>query len=198
MHQAASEMGRRNRGQPARPFGCHAVIALLLSVSLFLTCSPRLIHRPRRSIALGARKEFFRHIPIRRFPKTDIPTDTFLDHFCVRLKGLGLYMSSRSAGASRTFHHPDHNDPLYQFHQWQANLRILEATEIKSIPYVPLSHPFVERLIGTLRREYWITRCSGRRQISKTSCSISGPISTTIARIPHSRGERRIQPCHDQ
>jgi putative transposase len=46
------------------------------------------------------------------------------------------------------------NDPLYRFHQWQANLRILEVTEIKSIPYVPLSHPFVERLIGTLRREY--------------------------------------------
>jgi transposase InsO family protein len=47
----------------------------------------------------------------------------------------------------------DH-DPLYRFHQWQANLRVLELTEIKSIPYVPLSHPFVERLIGTLRREY--------------------------------------------
>jgi hypothetical protein len=46
------------------------------------------------------------------------------------------------------------NDPLYRFHQWQANLRILEVTEIKSIPYVPLSHPFVERLIGTIRREY--------------------------------------------
>jgi putative transposase len=41
------------------------------------------------------------------------------------------------------------NDPLYRFHRWQANLRILEVTEIKSIPYVPLSHPFVERLIGT-------------------------------------------------
>src|SRR4029077_15288376 len=46
------------------------------------------------------------------------------------------------------------NDPLYRFQQWQANLRVLELTEIKSIPYVPLSHPFVERLIGTLRREY--------------------------------------------
>ena len=31
---------------------------------------------------------------------------------------------------------------------------ILEVTEIKSVPYVPLSHPFVERLIGTIRREY--------------------------------------------
>ena len=26
-------------------------------------------------------------------------------------------------------------------------------TEVKSVPYVPVSHPFVERLIGTLRRE---------------------------------------------
>jgi hypothetical protein len=46
----------------------------------------------------------------------------------------------------------DH-DPLYRFHQWQANLRILETKEIKTVPYVPLSHPFVERLIGTVRRE---------------------------------------------
>ena len=44
-----------------------------------------------------------------------------------------------------------------------ANLRILEVTEIKTVPYVPLSHPFVERLIGTLRREcfdrilFWTT-----------------------------------------
>ena len=47
----------------------------------------------------------------------------------------------------------DH-DPLYRFHQWQANLRVLEVTEIKTVPYVPLSHPFVERMIGTIRREY--------------------------------------------
>ena len=46
----------------------------------------------------------------------------------------------------------DH-DPLIRFHQWKANLRTLEVTEIKTVPYVPLSHPFVERLIGTLRRE---------------------------------------------
>jgi putative transposase len=47
----------------------------------------------------------------------------------------------------------DH-DPLYQFHQWQANLRVLGVKEIKTVPYVPLSHPFVERLIGTIRREF--------------------------------------------
>ena len=47
----------------------------------------------------------------------------------------------------------DH-DPLCRFHQWEANLRILEVTEIKTVPYVPFSHPFVERLIGTIRREF--------------------------------------------
>jgi putative transposase len=46
------------------------------------------------------------------------------------------------------------NDPLYRFQQWQANLRVLEIEEIKTVPYVPLSHPFVERLIGTVRREH--------------------------------------------
>jgi len=46
------------------------------------------------------------------------------------------------------------NDPLFLFRQWSANLRILDVTEIKTVPYVPLSHPFVERLIGTVRREY--------------------------------------------
>lgn len=30
---------------------------------------------------------------------------------------------------------------------------LLGIEAIKSVPYVPLSHPFVERLIGTIRRE---------------------------------------------
>jgi putative transposase len=47
----------------------------------------------------------------------------------------------------------DH-DPLFTYHQWRANLRILEVTEVKTVPYVPLSHPFIERLIGTVRREF--------------------------------------------
>ena len=46
----------------------------------------------------------------------------------------------------------DH-DPLFEFHRWKANLRILEITEFKSTPLVPMSHPFVERLVGTIRRE---------------------------------------------
>ena len=45
------------------------------------------------------------------------------------------------------------NDPLFKLHRWRANLRILEIDEIKSVPYTPTSHPFIERLIGTIRRE---------------------------------------------
>jgi transposase InsO family protein len=45
------------------------------------------------------------------------------------------------------------NDPVFQYHRWKANLRVLEIEEIKSLPHVPMSHPFVERLIGSIRRE---------------------------------------------
>ena len=45
------------------------------------------------------------------------------------------------------------NDPLFQYHRRKANLRILEIEEIRSLPHVPMSHPFVERLIGSIRRE---------------------------------------------
>ncbi len=47
----------------------------------------------------------------------------------------------------------DH-DPLFEHHRWKANLRVLDIDEIKTVPYAPLSHPFVERLIGTIRREH--------------------------------------------
>ena len=46
------------------------------------------------------------------------------------------------------------NDPLFLYDQWQASLRILGTDEIKTVPYRPLSHPFIERLIGTIRREF--------------------------------------------
>jgi hypothetical protein len=32
-------------------------------------------------------------------------------------------------------------------------MRVLEVEEIKSVPQLPMSHPFVERLIGSIRRE---------------------------------------------
>jgi len=45
------------------------------------------------------------------------------------------------------------NDPLFLYQRWQVNLRILDIKEIKTIPYVPLSHPYIERLIKSIRQE---------------------------------------------
>jgi transposase InsO family protein len=45
-------------------------------------------------------------------------------------------------------------DPLFRYRQWRANLRIREIGKIKTVPHVPISHPFTERLVGTIRREY--------------------------------------------
>jgi putative transposase len=57
------------------------------------------------------------------------------------------------SGQSLPKHLSTDNDPLFLFHRWQANLRILDIDEIKSVPNIPVSHPFVERLIGTTKRE---------------------------------------------
>jgi len=88
-----------------------------------------------------------------------------MDHCTRRIVGFGVHrgvvdgvglcrMFNRATrGQSSPTHLSSDHDPLYRFHQWQANLRILDVKEIKTVPYLPLSHPFVERLIGTIRRE---------------------------------------------
>jgi putative transposase len=65
----------------------------------------------------------------------------------------GLFRRAVHGSALPKYLSSDH-DPLYRFHQWQANLRVLEIEEIETVPYIPLSHPFVERLSGTIRREF--------------------------------------------
>jgi putative transposase len=89
-----------------------------------------------------------------------------MDVFTRRIVGFGIEAASIDGiSVCRMFHYAisgqplpkrlstDH-DPLFRFHRWLANLRVLEIEEIKSVPYAPVSHPFVERLIGTVRREY--------------------------------------------
>ncbi|MGH9142032.1 MAG: integrase core domain-containing protein [Vicinamibacterales bacterium] len=89
-----------------------------------------------------------------------------MDHWTRRIVGFGVHRGvvdgvalcrmfnrATSGQSPPTYLSADH-DPLYRFHQWQANLRILNIQEIKTVPYVPRSHPVVERLIGTVRREY--------------------------------------------
>jgi len=97
-------------------------------------------------------------------------------------KGLPKYLSSD-------------NDPLFRYHRWKANLRILDVDEIKSVPYAPRSHPFVERLIGTVRREFlddslfWNTRDLERKLVDfqkyynhhRTHSSLNGNTPTGSA-----------------
>ncbi|MCH7750449.1 MAG: transposase [Acidobacteria bacterium] len=89
-----------------------------------------------------------------------------MDQFTRRIIGLGVHCDAvdgpnlcrmfnaaiRGRGAPR--HLSTDHDPLFEAHRWQANLRVLEIDEIKTVAHVPLSHPFVERLIGTTRREF--------------------------------------------
>jgi putative transposase len=89
-----------------------------------------------------------------------------MDQFTRRLVGIGAHCSALTgADVCRMFNAAIHgqgaprhlttdHDPLFDAHRWMANLRILEIDEIKTVPHVPLSHPFVERLIGTMRREF--------------------------------------------
>ena len=76
-----------------------------------------------------------------------------------RLFGKAIYGKSAFPCRLSTDH-----DPLFEYRQWKANLRILEISEVKTVPYVPLSHPFIERLVGTFRREllaqvsFWTAR----------------------------------------
>src|SRR5215813_7219680 len=89
-----------------------------------------------------------------------------MDQFTRRIIGFGIHagvvdgavlcrmFKQAIRGAVAAKYVSSDNDPLYRFHQWKANLRVLDVTEIKTVPYLSLSHPFVERLIGTLRREY--------------------------------------------
>ncbi|MCX6123463.1 MAG: integrase core domain-containing protein [Proteobacteria bacterium] len=47
------------------------------------------------------------------------------------------------------------NDPLFTYTLWRANLEHhYGIEEIKTVPGCPWSHPFVERLIGSTRREF--------------------------------------------
>ena len=89
-----------------------------------------------------------------------------MDQFTRRIVGFGvhagdvdgvalyrMFNSAISSSGAPKYLSSD-NDPLFLYRQWHANLRILDTDEIKTIPYTPLSHPFIERLIGTIRREY--------------------------------------------
>ena len=87
-----------------------------------------------------------------------------IDQFTRRIIGFGVHAGDvdgpalcrmfNKAISTRSTPNYLSSDPLFRYHQWQANLNILDVDEVKSVPYTPRSHPFVERLIGTIRREF--------------------------------------------
>jgi transposase InsO family protein len=89
-----------------------------------------------------------------------------MDQFTRRIIGFGVHagdvdgptlcrlFNQTIAGSTLPRRISTDHDPLFEFHRWKANLRILEIDEVKTVPYVPLSHPFIERLIGSVRREF--------------------------------------------
>src|SRR5262249_49940253 len=99
-----------------------------------------------------------------------------MDHYTRRIIGFGIHagivngealcrMFKQAIRGMTTFPRylsSDH-DPLFRFHPWEATLRVLNISQIKTVPDVPWSHPFIERLIGTIRREcldrllFWTT-----------------------------------------
>ena len=174
---AVVEMKRRNPG-----WGCPRLaeqIAVVFGVEIDKDVVRRILanhYRPESKAEgpswltfLGHTKDSLWSCDLFRCQSASLRTHWVLvvmDQFSRRIIGFGVQRGVVDGAAlCRMFRHAirghrlpkylssDH-DPLYRFHQWHANLRILEVTEIKTVPYVPLSHPFIERLIGTIRREY--------------------------------------------
>jgi hypothetical protein len=68
----------------------------------------------------------------------------------------------------------DH-DPLFEFYRCKADLRVPDVSEIKTVAHVRLSHPFVERVIGTVRRELSEAAALGKKISSKPRAKFQYP-----------------------
>ena len=85
-----------------------------------------------------------------------------MDQFTRRIIGFGVHagdvdgialccMFARAiAGKGEPRYLSSDHDPLFEYHRWKANLRVLQISEVKTVPHVPQSHPFVERVPGEL------------------------------------------------
>jgi putative transposase len=166
---AVVEMKRRNRS-----WGCPRIaeqINLAFGTSINKDVVRRILaihHRPTSMgggpswlTFIGHMKDSLWSIDLFRCESLALQTHWVLvvmDQFTRRIVGFGVHRGIVDGSAlCRMFHQairrqslPKYlstdNDPLYRFHQWQANLRVLDVKEIKAVPWVPVSHPFVERL----------------------------------------------------
>jgi transposase InsO family protein len=174
---AIVEMKRRNPR-----FGCRRIaqqIAFVFGVEIDKDVVRRVLAKHSRSAGgsggpswltfLGHAKDSLWSVDLFRCESLIIKTHwvmVVMDQFTWRIVGFAVQPGTvDGASLCRMFNQviagapalPQHlssdHGPLFEFHRWQANLRILDVSEIKTVAHVPLSHPFVERLIGTVRRE---------------------------------------------
>jgi hypothetical protein len=139
-------MGRRDNVRLVRDL-------LLLAIHLLVTLAK--LVRPGGVRALAAESLLLKHqLVISHRRRQRAPNLTTLDRFVLGL--ITQFVSPRRIPTLSVILRPA---TLFKFHKAlvdrkYADLRVLEIEEIKSVPYVPVSHPFVERLIRTIRREY--------------------------------------------
>ena len=126
-----------------------------------------------------------------------------MDQFTRRLVGVGVHRGAvAGADLCRMFNAAMHgrgaprhlstdHDPLFEAHRWRANLRILEIDEIKSVSYVPLSHPFVEPDRDDAARISRPMCRSGMRGIWHGRSRTSRPTTTRHAATRRGKATRR-------
>jgi len=201
--EAVVQMNQRNP-----TWGCPRIvqqIALAFGIEVNKDMVRRILsahYRPENSSGgpswltfLGHMKDSLWSIDLFRCESTTMRTHWILivmDQFTRRITGFAIHAGTvDGATLCRMFHQAVQNqsvpkylssdhDPLFHFHQWQANLRMLGVTEIKTVPYVPLSHLFVERLITILRRE-----CPGHRRLPVVVAKNSVRIPIIALTGPH-------------
>ena len=89
-----------------------------------------------------------------------------MDQFTRKIIGFGVHtgdvngpalchmFNKATSGMGKPHYISLDHDPLFRYNRRRANLRIRGIQEIKTVPHVPISHPFTERLVGTIRREF--------------------------------------------
>ena len=82
--------------------------------------------------------------------------------------GLCRMFNRATRGQGRPRYLSSDHDPLYRFHQWQANLRILDVTEVKAVPSV--SNCCQAATGSRTRSRQWETHCRWLKSAGATVC----------------------------
>ncbi|MDB4542872.1 integrase core domain-containing protein, partial [bacterium] len=179
--QAIVEMKRRNPRFGCPRFGCPR-IAQQINLAFGLDLDKDIVRRAlavhykpdpasvgaSRLTTLGHAKDSLWSVDLFRAESITLKTHwimVVMDQYTRRIIGFGVHrgnvdgpalcrmFNDATSGQSWPGRISSDNDPLFQYHRWKANIRVLDIEEIKSLPHVSMFNPFVERLIGSVRRE---------------------------------------------